>query len=98
MGYKVIWSPSARADLKDIVTFIAADNPEVGEKFGKALIGASKVLGRFEKKGRKVPEFNLEEIREIIVSPYRVIYRLEEKNATLEIVRLWHAARGHPKV
>ena len=98
MGYKVIWSPSARADLKDIVTFIAEDNPEVAEKFGTALIEASKALGRFERKGRKVPEFNLEEIREIIVSPYRIIYRLVEKNSRLEIVRLWHAARGQPEI
>ena len=98
MDFKVIWSPSARADLRDIVTYIAEDNPVVAESFGSALIEASKALARFEKKGRKVPEFGIEEIRELIVSPYRMIYRLKEEDKTLEIIRLWHGARGRPKI
>ena len=93
MDFKVIWSPSARADLKDIVTYIAEDNPVVAEDFGKALIEASKALGRFEKKGRRVPEFGLKEIRELIVSPYRIIYRLREGRSAVEIIRLWQVSR-----
>ena len=34
MDFKIVWSPIARLDLKDIVTFIAEDDPEVAEKFG----------------------------------------------------------------
>ena len=98
MGFKVIWSPSARADLRDIVTFIAEDDTAVAEKFGMALIEASKALGRFERQGRKVPEFGMEEIREIIVAPYRIVYRLREDNSTVEIVRLWHGARSKPEI
>jgi len=98
VDFKVIWSPSARADLKDIVTFIAEDNPVVADDFGRALIEASKALGRFEKKGRIVPEFGIEEIREIIVSPYRIIYRLQENDSAVEVIRLWHGARGKPQI
>ncbi|MGC9451252.1 MAG: type II toxin-antitoxin system RelE/ParE family toxin [Oceanipulchritudo sp.] len=98
MDFKVIWSPSARADLRDIVTFIAEDNSVAAERFGTTLIEASKALGRFERKGRKVPEFGIEDIRELIVPPYRMIYRLEESKSVLEIIRLWHGARGQPKI
>ena len=34
MDFKIVWSPIARLDLKDIVTFIAEDDPEIAEKFG----------------------------------------------------------------
>lgn len=98
MDRKVVWSPSARADLKDIVSYIADDNPRVAERFGYALIEASKALARFERKGRKVPEFDIEDVRELIVSPYRLIYRIKERENVLEVVRLWHGARGSPEL
>ena len=98
MDFKVIWSPSARADLRDIVTFIAEGNSVAAERFGTTLIEASRALGRFQRKGRQVPEFGLEDIRELIVPPYRMIYRLQESKSTLEIIRLWHGARGEPKI
>jgi plasmid stabilization system protein ParE len=34
MAYKLIWSPVSRDDLRDIVRFIARDNPERAESFG----------------------------------------------------------------
>jgi addiction module RelE/StbE family toxin len=98
MGFNVIWASSARADLREIVSYIAEENPVVAEKFGMALLEASKSLGRFERQGRKVPEFGTEDIREIIVASYRMIYRIREGNTTLEIVRLWNGARGKPKI
>jgi plasmid stabilization system protein ParE len=98
MDFKVVWSPSARSDLKDIVTYIAEDNPSIAEKFGRSLIEASKALGRFEKQGRVVPEFGTEHLRELIHGRYRIIYRVKKDDTLLEIVRLWHGARGTPKL
>jgi plasmid stabilization system protein ParE len=40
MAFKLIWSPSARLDLKDIATFIAEDSPSAAEKFVKSLLRA----------------------------------------------------------
>jgi plasmid stabilization system protein ParE len=34
MAFKIVWSPIARLDLKDIVTFVAEDCPQIAEKFG----------------------------------------------------------------
>ena len=98
MDFKVVWSPSARADLKDIVSYIAENDPRIAEKFGYVLIEASKALARFERKGRMVPEFRIQDVRELIVSPYRMIYRIKEEEKVLEVVRLWHGARGTPEL
>jgi len=45
-----------------------------------------------------VPEFQNELIREIILSPYRVIYEINDETATLSVLRIWHGARGEPEV
>ena len=36
--------------------------------------------------------------REIIHRPYRIIYRVREEQKVIEILRVWHAARGIPRI
>ena len=98
MDFKVIWSPSARLDLKEIVSYIAEDNAEIAQRFGFSLIDATKSLGSFPGKGRSVPELGSQNIREVIFKPYRIIYRVKEAESVIEIVRVWHAARGTPEL
>ncbi|MDH3282475.1 MAG: type II toxin-antitoxin system RelE/ParE family toxin, partial [Gammaproteobacteria bacterium] len=47
---------------------------------------------------RSVPEKNDETIREIVLSPYRLIYTLEEGQQVMYVARIWHASRGIPKI
>lgn len=44
-----------------------------------------------------VPERRDPCLREIIVRPYRVVYRLSHPRQLAEFVRVWHAARGEPE-
>ena len=97
MDFKVIWSPSARLDLKEIVSYIAEDNAEIAQRFGLSLIDSTKYLALFPEKGRSVPELRTPEIREVIFKPYRIIYRVKEAERVIEIVRVWHAKRGTPE-
>lgn len=48
--------------------------------------------------GRVVPELGEPTVREIIVRPYRVIYRIDSAGQKIDVVRFWHAARGNPEV
>ena len=97
MDFKVIWAPSARLDLKEIVSYIAEDNPEIAQRFGLSLIDATKSLASFPGRGRVVPELGSPQIREVIFKPYRIIYRVKENERVMEVVRVWHAARGDPE-
>jgi len=54
MAYKLIWSPAARDDLHDIVTFIAHDNPNRAMSFGYELISETDRLQDFPESGRVV--------------------------------------------
>jgi plasmid stabilization system protein ParE len=96
MAYKLIWSPAARDDLHDIVVFIARDNPERAMSFGYQLISETDHLQTFPRLGRVVPEYHSADLREIILRPYRIVYRLSQERKLCEIIRVWHSARGTP--
>jgi len=96
MAYKVIWSPAARDDLHDIVVFIARDNPQRAMSFGYQLISKTDRLEDFPKLGRMVPEYQNQSIREIILRPYRIVYRVNHDRKVCEIARVWNSAQGIP--
>jgi plasmid stabilization system protein ParE len=98
MAFKIIWSRQAREDLRDIVSFIALDNPPIAEKFGFRLMSSVDSLANFPELGRFVPEEQDQNVREIIVRPYRIIYRLQAEKQTVAIARIWHGARGEPEI
>src|SRR5258708_3647090 len=52
MGFKVIFAPLAIERLKEIVCYIARDNPLAAETFGFHLIDRTDVLAEFPKLGQ----------------------------------------------
>ena len=98
MACKLIWSPAARDDLRDIVRFIARDNPRRAESFGYELMTRTDILHDHPEAGRIVPEYRNPRVREIIYRPYRIVYRLDIERQLVQIARVWHAARGTPLV
>jgi len=98
MAHKIIWSLQARDDLREIVLFIAANNPSAAQTFGLRLMTKTDSLANFPLLGRVVPEENDENIHEIILRPYRIIYRVISAQQVVAIVRIWHGARGEPEV
>ncbi|MBW2067000.1 MAG: type II toxin-antitoxin system RelE/ParE family toxin [Deltaproteobacteria bacterium] len=96
MAFKLIWSPSAKLDLKDITAFIAEDSISAAERFLESLFQAVERLADFPESGRMVPEFGDPAIREVIRKPCRIVYRVDAAKHVIEIARVWHAARGIP--
>ena len=98
MGFKIVITKPAIADLEHLVSFISRDKPKAGEQFGFELVEKAMSLVEHPFLGRVVPEFKIDRLREVIHRPYRIIYRVHEKQKIIEILRIWHAARGIPKV
>ncbi len=98
MAYALIWSPTAKFDLKDIAAFIAEDSASAAERFVRSLFQAVERLADFPESGRIVPEFNDPAIREVIRKPCRIVYRVKSGKQIVEIARIWHGARGRPDV
>jgi toxin ParE1/3/4 len=93
MDYTVILSPKAVGDLEAIVRYIALDNPKAARKVGQNLLTKTKELSQFPLKGQKVPEFNNFDIRQVILKPYRIVYRVEEGKRRISVARFWHASQ-----
>lgn len=78
--YRVIWTETASRDLEDIVSYIAKDSTQQATKVLKGIRGKSANLRSNPSRGRVVPELDelgMRNWRELIVSPWRVIYRIE---------------------
>jgi toxin ParE1/3/4 len=74
------------------------DAPERALRFGQFLVSSTKRLADFPEMGRMVPEFGDPSIREIVVRSYRVIYRVDDNERRVDVVRFWHGARGTPEM
>jgi len=79
-------------DLQDIYDYVAKDSPKFADRLMDKIIERVDVLEHHPKIGRKVPEFDNEQIRELIEGNYRIIYRIESDDQ-LGIARVHHAAR-----
>jgi toxin ParE1/3/4 len=85
------WTQHARDDLREIHAFIARDSPRTAEALVERLLTATERLAMFPESGRMVPEFPALGYREIIVSSYRVLYRLADD--TVWIAAVVHGRR-----
>lgn len=98
MAFKLVWTPLARDDLREIVSYIARDNPAAALRVGERILASVEPLQNMPQMGRMVPERHDEAIREIIRGSYRIIYRLRKDKQMIEIWRIWHGARGTPEL
>jgi len=98
VDFKIVWTLRSRQDLREIATFIARDNPAAAIKLGDLIFARVDSLENFPELGRVVPERNQASIREIVVKNYRVVYRLRHSENIIEVLRVWHGARGEPEI
>jgi toxin ParE1/3/4 len=91
MAHRIVWSRRAAQDLDSMTEYIAADSPAYAGIVLKSIVNQTRILERFPQAGRKVPEFDDENIRELVVYSYRIIYRLEQDEAL--IVAVIHGKR-----
>jgi addiction module RelE/StbE family toxin len=91
---RLIWSPRSLADLEAIREHIARDSEAYAGLVVARLVSAPSCLLEFPESGRMVPEFGRPNLRELVVRPYRLVYRL--RGETVEVVTVFHAARMFP--
>ncbi|MCK9209957.1 MAG: type II toxin-antitoxin system RelE/ParE family toxin [Ignavibacteriaceae bacterium] len=84
---KIFWSPLAVERLEDIFEYISKDNRAVAQKLVDRIIKKVDSLSKFPERGRKVPEINREEIREVFEGEYRIVYRISSKKVFVLTIR-----------
>ena len=94
MDFNIVWASSAISDLEQIIRYISEEDADAAKRLGEGIIESIEQISIFPKSGRVVPEEGEDLLREILYSPFRIVYEIEEEHRTVSIVRIWHAARG----
>ena len=77
MAHRIGWSARAIQDVESIAAYIAGDSPAYARTIVRKIVNQTTMLARFPRAGRKVPEFDNENIREVFAYSYRIIYELQ---------------------
>ena len=88
---KVRWTRRALGHLSEIRDYIATDSPAAAAKMIAAIFEAAGRLRRFPESGRPAGVRGGRQYREMIESPYRVLY--EKQGDTVFILAVIHGRR-----
>ena len=91
---RVLQSPDALGDIRDIVDFIAGDNPAAAERWFRELDQVFQLLAEFPQLGQMV-KGRRRTIRRRTFGNYVIYYRAIESG--VEVVRVFHGARDHER-
>jgi plasmid stabilization system protein ParE len=87
----VRWSLAAESDLRSIVQFITRRSPAYAAATAERILAAAGTLAELPRMGRIVPEYGIETVREVILPPYRLVYRIEANG--IGVIGVIHAHR-----
>ena len=80
----------AKADLKQIQEYISKDSIYYANKTINEIINKTEYLLMFPCMGRKIPEFDNTNFRELIYKSYRILYKV---NSNIYILNVFHHSR-----
>ena len=98
MDYKVIWDEEALEELGQAVRYITQHNPAAARKTGKTILQKAGTLGAFPQLGKVFLKLSREDVREMPVPPYRIIYHVKDFESSVRILKVWHGARQEPAI
>ncbi|MDP2183400.1 MAG: type II toxin-antitoxin system RelE/ParE family toxin, partial [Actinomycetota bacterium] len=80
------WTEHVYAQPDEAMAFIARDRPEAATAWLECLLDAGASLAELPDRGRVVPEAARGDVRELIISPYRLICRRDANMVTITMV------------
>jgi len=83
---RVVWTEHAYSQLDEAMAFIARDRPETSMAWLQRILNEGASLAEFPDRGRVVPETSRQDVRELIVNPYRPVYRRAADEVTITMV------------
>ena len=87
---RVHWTDTAEGHLDAIYAYIAQDSPEYARRMVDRLTRRSQQIAEFPFSGRRVPEYDVDQIREVIEGSFRIIYHI--KSDQIDVLAVIHGA------
>jgi len=89
----VEWTDKAKSSLRSIYNYIRNDSGFYAEEVRYKFITESEKLNKFPRLGRIVPETSNENIRELFIYSYRMMYEIIEDN--IYILSIIHSKQNY---
>ncbi len=93
---RVHWTDAALGHLTNIHDYIAQDSPLYARALVERLTSRSRQIAQFPLSGRTVPEYEAEDLREVIEGAYRIIYRILPQQ--VDVLAVIHSAQELPRL
>ncbi len=87
---KLRWTLRARRDLVEIGHYIARDKPEAARRWVERLRQRARDAAELPQSGRKLPELDRDDVREVLLRSYRIVYRIHASE-----IRVLTVFEGH---
>ena len=91
---RVHWTENAIGHLVNIYEYIAINSPTFAKRMVDRITRRSEQIADHPFSGRKVPEYESDDVRELIETPYRIIYRI--KSDQIDVLAVIHGTRLFP--
>lgn len=88
----VHWTETAEEHLDSIYAYIAVNSEAFALRMVDRLTRRSQQIAEHPGSGRRVPEYDLGQIREVIEGPFRIIYHI--KPTQIDVIAVLHGARN----
>lgn len=88
------WTARAETRLRRIQEYIAEDNPSAASRMIERILKRSLTIPAAPRAGRRVPDYDRDDIRELFEHPYRVIYRIRPHR--IDVIAVMHVRQLLP--
>lgn len=88
---KVTWSTRSRTRMQAVRRHIARDDPAAANRLIELILLQGNELAHFPRRGRVVLEVANEDVRELIIKGYRVLYEITDES--IEILTVFEGHR-----
>ena len=86
MAYRVLFSPKSVEDIDSVVEFYYIQSERAAEIVYHSIISRAETLEDYPERGRMVPEFldeGIRQYRELIEGNFRIIYKIVDKSVVV---------------
>ena len=85
---KLIWTEKAIDDLSELAEYVAISDRTAAKQLVQRVLSSVRRLEQHPESGRRLPELPLQNYREVITPPSRIVYRVEKENAfVIRVIR-----------
>ena len=88
---RIFWTDAALNQLEAIRDYLEQTSPDYARRVVERLVDHSEQIAAFPRSGRMVPEYEIDDVRQIIEGSYRLIYLIKEDQ--VEVLAVIHTSR-----